>query len=198
MDWGQLVGFAEPFAQPMSCGNLSVMAQRFQPCRLWSSVQSFYTELSTGMRLSGTRRSAAKKWREINHKPYMIKKRTNPWRACNQRLRARCHHVFHRRFHIIRGKFCTCGNKGLRGGCGVVLERYATSCPHPVALHNPCRSGLVSRKGRAAAPAIFVTPGAAGRPVRGTRPLLQKSGARQLPRDSELSARPGRRCALPR
>ncbi|KGI93314.1 hypothetical protein MD26_11145 [Pseudomonas sp. H2] len=47
----------------------------------------------------------------------------------------------------------------------------------PVPLHDPCRSGLASRKGRAAAPGFSATTniaGAAAQPFRDARPLLQR------------------------
>ncbi|MFT0869322.1 hypothetical protein [Pseudomonas sp. CAM1A] len=49
-------------------------------CRLWRSVQGFFTDLSTEFVKLWMNRATAKNPQEIMHKQDLIKKRTNPWR----------------------------------------------------------------------------------------------------------------------
>ena len=124
-----------------SPSTFEVMAQGFQACRLQRSVQGFFTELSTEV-WRGAKRSLLCRKHSENHPqgPYdqiMIK----PMQPLNSKGCSDMPPCFPQAAPHYPWKSTACGNNGLRGECGELRERCATSCPH---LHQGQGSSLRS------------------------------------------------------
>ncbi len=103
-DWGQLDDRAEPFQRPgvlviSECNGATLSS----PPLAAVCPRLFHRLIH---RLNAVRKRARRRLnvKKNIHRARLIKKRAFAWSPCKPWIPARCHHVFHRRFHIIRGK----------------------------------------------------------------------------------------------